>query len=119
MGEGVLVCLGTDSLASVQAEADGIPKLSMQAELREWVSRRPEVRPEVAIEMATVAGARALGLGGRAGELRSDMWADLMATPNSGSLEDVAETLIFHPDPVAATWLAGRPVWSGQLRDQP
>lgn len=119
VGEGVLVCLGTDSLASVQAEADGIPKLSMQAELREWVSRRPEVRPEVAIEMATVAGARALGLGGRAGELRSDMWADLMATPNSGSLEDVAETLIFHPDPVAATWLAGRPVWSGQLRDQP
>lgn len=118
VAEGVCVCLGTDSLASVEPDADGRLQLSMQAELRQWMSRRPEVRPEVAIEMATVAGARALGLGGRVGELRPEVWADLMATPSSGSLENVAETLIFHRDPVAATWLAGRPIWGGELGDQ-
>lgn len=118
VAEGIRVCLGTDSLASIRADAEGLPELSMQAELREWVSRRPEVCPELAIEMATVAGACAIGLAGRAGALKVGAWADLVATPSSGTLEEVAETLIFHRGPVSATWLAGQRMWGGEVLGQ-
>lgn len=107
VAEGVNVCLGTDSLASVRSESESAPELSMQAELREWVSRRPDLRPEQAVEMATLSGARALGLEGNAGELKVGAWADLVATPGVDPLKQVAETLIYHRGAVAATWLAG------------
>jgi cytosine/adenosine deaminase-related metal-dependent hydrolase len=66
---GVNVALGTDSLASC-------PSLSMLEEMRFLVARAPDADPRAVLAMATVAGARALGLADRFGDLREGLAAE-------------------------------------------
>lgn len=65
---GVPVCLGTDSLASS-------PSLSVLDEMRFVVAREPDADPRTLLAMATVEGARALGLADRLGDLRAGLSA--------------------------------------------
>ncbi len=69
---GVNVCLGTDSLVTSSS-------LSVLDEMRELYLHYPEIDPATVIEMATVRGARALGLGNICGKLASGKRADLIA----------------------------------------
>jgi len=55
LAAGVNLALGTDSLASS-------PDLSLWAEMRLLLERYPELDPEAVLAMATIGGARALGL---------------------------------------------------------
>jgi len=66
LASGVAVCLGTDSLASC-------PSLSMLEEMRFLFGREPDADPQTILAMATVAGARALGIAGRVGEVREGL----------------------------------------------
>jgi len=65
---GAGVALGTDSLASC-------PTLSMLDEMRFLLEREPDADPRAVLAMATVGGARALGLADRLGDLRRGLSA--------------------------------------------
>ena len=66
---GVNVALGTDSLASC-------PSLSILDEMRFLFSREPDAQPRTVLAMATVGGARALGIADRVGEVREGLSAE-------------------------------------------
>jgi len=107
LAAGVNVALGTDSLASTRTTRGRRPTLSMLDELREVLSMDSALRPESALQWATVNGARALGLSGKAGELCEEGWADLIAIPYAGPLEQAAHAVVQHQGPVAASLIAG------------
>lgn len=68
---GVNVCIGTDSLASN-------PSLSMLDEIRFLRQHHPNVPSAVLLEMATLCGARALGLADATGSIAVGKSADLV-----------------------------------------
>ena len=95
---GVNVCLGTDSLATVE-EADA--KLDMFEEMRMFRGKYPDVSPEVITSMATVNGAKALGWSGEVGEISTGACADLLAFQYLGPADGVYNGVIEHRGPVA------------------
>jgi len=87
--EGIPVGLGTDSLASA-------PTLDLWDEMRAALAiHGGRLRPAEVLEMATLGGARALGLADQAGSLQVGKRADLVAVPAGGfAPSDPAELLI-------------------------
>jgi len=88
MKHNINLCLGTDSLASVDT-------LSMFDEMKFAAARFPEIPPVDILEMATANGARALGLDGltgtlRPGELGSFPYLDLPAGNVKQLMESIA-----------------------------
>jgi 5-methylthioadenosine/S-adenosylhomocysteine deaminase len=102
---GVNICLGTDSMATVRKHAELV--LDLFAEMRELVSHAPGLAPEQAMRMATVNGARALGCQGKAGALLVGGWADAVAVPFRGGIEEVAEAVVHHVGDVSASLIDG------------
>jgi cytosine/adenosine deaminase-related metal-dependent hydrolase len=74
LAAGVRVALGTDSRASN-------PDLDLLSEMRFLAKQMPELRAEKILEMATIAGADALGLGDETGSLSAGLLADMVALP--------------------------------------
>jgi guanine deaminase len=126
---GVRVALGTDVGAGTS--------LSLPAEATAAYAGQmllgPEGEPLTAAHLlwwATAAGAAALGLDDRVGDLRPGREADLVALrPRRGSTLDVALThapdalsalgtllTLAREDVVEATWVAGSPVWEAPAR---
>jgi 5-methylthioadenosine/S-adenosylhomocysteine deaminase len=110
---GIAVGVATDSPAST-------PSFDLFEELRAAIvaararERRPDaLTAQTALELATLGGARVLGLEGDVGSLAPGKWADLTAVSLVGSpfepVEDpvVAAVLGGSPDRVAATLVAG------------
>lgn len=100
---GVSLSIGTDSPASA-------PSLDMFEEIRTAIvgararARRPDALPaSVALELATLGGARVLGLDDRIGSLAPGKQADLTVISLAGSPVDPVE------DPVIAAVLGGSP----------
>ncbi|MEK6799743.1 MAG: amidohydrolase family protein [Planctomycetota bacterium] len=85
---GVNVCLGTDSLATN-------PSLSILDELRFLRTTRPDVSPDLAMRLATLHGAAALGVADTCGAIEPGKAADLavipMETPYAGSWGSIFE----------------------------
>jgi aminodeoxyfutalosine deaminase len=105
---GVNVCLGTDSLATMRKTGKQKPELDMFAEMRALAAHDKTVSPAEILEMATVHGARALGLAGQAGELSRNAFADLIAIPLNGKISRVHEAVMEHSGSVAASMIDGR-----------
>jgi len=105
---GVNVCLGTDSLASVYRRHGQRIELSMFDEMRSFAERFPRLSPRRILEMATLNGARALGLAGKIGEISRGAYADLIAVPFRGDLRDVPNAILRHTDSVAASMIDGK-----------
>ncbi|MHB8523423.1 MAG: amidohydrolase family protein [Limisphaerales bacterium] len=105
---GVNLCLGTDSLVTV-CKVRGKPlALDFLAEMRSLASREPGVAPETILQMATVNGARALGLAGKIGELSANASADLIAVPAPDRLANAYEAVLHHAGPVTASMIDGQ-----------
>jgi cytosine/adenosine deaminase-related metal-dependent hydrolase len=85
---GVRVVLGTDSRASN-------PDLNLLNEMRFLAKQLPELQAERILEMATKAGADALGLGDETGSLSLGRLADMIVIPCS-STGDPLETVLHH-----------------------
>src|SRR3984957_6653846 len=66
---GINICLGTDSLVSVYRKPKQKVELNMFDEMRSLAKEHPSLSPAEILEMATLNGARALGMGGQVGEL--------------------------------------------------
>jgi 5-methylthioadenosine/S-adenosylhomocysteine deaminase len=100
---GIRVCIATDSPAST-------PSFDMFDEMRAAVAgaRARERRPDAltaadALELATLGGARALGLAGETGSIAPGKQADLTVLSLAGS------PFLPWEDPVTATVLGGSP----------
>lgn len=103
----VNICLGSDSLATVYKTRRQTVKLSMFDEMRAFASAHPKVSPEKILKMATVNGARALGMAGDAGEISKNSLADLISIPFDGKVKDANEAAVNHEGEVAASLIDG------------
>lgn len=104
---GVNVCLGTDSLATVYRTPKTPVDLNLFEEMRRFAELHPGVAPGEILELATVNGARALGLAGRIGEITVGALADAIAIPFTGNVADAAEAVLHHRGPVGASLIDG------------
>jgi len=105
---GINVSLGTDSLASV-CKTRGQPlELNLFEEMRFLQRAYPQLRPETIFQMATVNGAKALGLAGRAGELSPGSFADLIVLPWQGPPRRALEETLAAPTDLRRRMIAGR-----------
>jgi 5-methylthioadenosine/S-adenosylhomocysteine deaminase len=111
---GATVALGTDGAAS-NNDLDMFGEMRSAALLAKSVAGDPTAMPaHAALRMATLDGARALGLGESIGSLLPGKWADLIAV-DLGGLEqqpvyDPASTLVYATgrDRVTDSWVAGQ-----------
>ena len=97
--KGIPVALGTDSAASNRG-------LSMRRELVRAARYWPELSPTDLLEMATLAGGRALN--GPFGALRRGHRADFLTIPAAGSWERTLAGFLDDEVPVREVVLAGR-----------
>lgn len=113
-GRGVRVALGTDGAAS-NNDVDVLGEARTAALLAAGVSSVPGalVAADV-LRMATLDGARTLGLGEATGSLVEGKWADLccvdLRRPASWPVTDVAASVVYSASSqqVTDTWVAGR-----------
>ena len=103
---GVNLCLGTDSLATMIKTGRKLPELDLFAEMQTLARNDRDVAPAEIVRMATVNGARALGLAGKIGELVPNAQADIIAIPASSKAE-LWESVIAHSGPVSASLIDG------------
>jgi cytosine/adenosine deaminase-related metal-dependent hydrolase len=104
---GVNICLGTDSLATMNGEGNRPPELNMLTELRRFSSKHTNVAARDILAMATINGARALRLEHELGSLHPGVRADLIAVPFNGSIKQ-AEAAVFSPEVhVEASFIGG------------
>jgi cytosine/adenosine deaminase-related metal-dependent hydrolase len=104
---GVNICLGTDSLASVTKMRGRPMELNLFTEMQSFAAANPDAPPGMIVSMATVKGARALGLQGTIGELCENALADIIAVPFTGNSADAFEAVVQHPGDVAASMIDG------------
>ena len=105
---GVNVCLGTDSLATVYKTQREKLELNLFEEMRAFAARHPGLSPKKILPMATVNGARALGLTRRIGELSKNALADLIAIPFDGKRADAIAAAIHFSGHVRASMIGGQ-----------
>lgn len=105
---GVNICLGTDSLASIEGRGKTPPTLNMFAELRAFARKNPGTPAGTILQLATLNGARALGLTGKIGQLSKGAFADLMAIPCREKLADVPDAVLHHRGDISASLINGK-----------
>jgi cytosine/adenosine deaminase-related metal-dependent hydrolase len=105
---GVNVCLGTDSLATTRKTGKQKPELNLFEEMRALAAADKTILPVEILRMATVNGARALGLAGEVGEISKNAFADLIAIPSDRKSADLYETVLAHTGNVTAGMIDGR-----------
>jgi cytosine/adenosine deaminase-related metal-dependent hydrolase len=104
---GINVCLGTDSLASVVKTRRETVELNIFEEMRALANRETSLPPKRILQMATVNGARALGMGGRIGEFAPGAFADAIAIPYSGELSGIHDAVMSHKGDVSSSMIDG------------
>ncbi len=111
---GVTVGLGTDGAAS-NNDLDMFEAMRQAALLHKLISRDPRaLSARTALQLATIGGARALGLGDRIGSLEPGKLADLIAVrtdhPRQVPMYDPISHLVYttHGDDVRLTMVNGR-----------
>ncbi|HEV2318925.1 MAG TPA: amidohydrolase family protein, partial [Verrucomicrobiae bacterium] len=104
----VNVCLGTDSLATVAKDGQESLELNLFSEMQTFLRSNPGLKPETVLKMATMNGARALGLAGKIGEISSYAHADLIAVPFAGGISEVYEAILNFQGHVKASMIEGQ-----------
>ena len=105
---GVNICLGTDSLATVLKTGGQKPELDLFAEMRALAANDKTISSAEILRMATVSGAKALGMTGRIGELSKNTFADLIAIPFVGKISEAAEAVVNFSGSVHASMIGGK-----------
>ena len=114
LAAGVNVCLGTDGAAS-NNDLDMLGEMRTAALLAKGVAGRADaVTAEQVLAMATINGARALGLADEIGSVETGKWADLccvdLARPSTWPVYDPVAQLVYAAgrSQVEDVWVAGR-----------
>lgn len=102
------ICLGTDSMATVKAVSQEPLELNMFAEMREFAATHTLVSADRIFQMATLNGARALGLEGLVGELAPGAWADLSALPGQCGMDEIFEFIVNYQAKPSAVMIGGQ-----------
>lgn len=105
---GVNLCLGTDSLATIRTTRRGQPELNLFREMQAFAHQHLAVPDHKIVRMATLNGARALGLAGKLGELKADALADLIALPFTRKRSELHEAIIYFTGDVTASMIGGQ-----------
>jgi aminodeoxyfutalosine deaminase len=105
---GVNLCLGTDSLASTLVPRGTRPQLSLINEIRLFRSKHASFSPQSVFAMATINGAKALGLDSCLGRLLPGYWADLIAIGYDGPASSAVEAILHYEGRVSASMIDGR-----------
>lgn len=105
---GVNVCLGTDSLATVRAEKKEKPRLDLFQEMRLLAANDKTISPEDILQMATINGAKALGMAGQIGEVSENVLADVIAVPFAGKIADIYDAVVHHASTVSVSMIDGQ-----------
>jgi 5-methylthioadenosine/S-adenosylhomocysteine deaminase len=107
LAHGIRVGLGTDSVLSV-----GTPDLLAEARAARGLAA---LDADAALALATLGGARALGLEGEIGSLEPGKWGDCAAIlPQSSAGGPAAQVLESRREDVVATFLGGRAVYRAE-----
>ncbi len=120
---GINVALGTDGCAS-NNDLDMFSEMRTAAQLGKAVAKDATAVPaSAALAMATINGAKAMGLDGEIGSLEIGKFADLCAVDMSGinsmPLYDVVSQLIYstQASQVSHVWSSGEPLlYNGKLQ---
>jgi len=111
---GINVAIGTDGAASNNV-LDVLAEIRLAALLAKSVTADAAAIPaQEALRMATLDGAKALGLGHAVGSIEPGKWADIacvdLNTLHSQPVYDVCSQLVYtaHSDQVTDVWVAGR-----------
>lgn len=104
---GVNVCLGTDSLATTRKTSTHPPRLNLFDEMRLLAAKDKALLPDEILRMATVNGADAIGLAGKAGELSPNTFADLIAIPFTGKIADSGHAVVHLTSTISASMVDG------------
>ena len=105
---GVNICLGTDSLASIETKRNQSPELNLFSELRSFARKNRDTPPGTILHLATLNAAKALGLARQIGELSAGAHADVIAIPCREKLADVYEAVLHHRGNVTASLIGGK-----------
>lgn len=105
---GVNVCLGTDSLASIETKLKEPLELNLFSEMRSFARKHRDTPAGTILQMTTLKSAKALGLAGRLGEISPGAFADLIAIPCREKLADVQEAVLHHRGDVTASLIGGK-----------
>jgi len=100
LAKGIAVGLGTDGPAGSNNDFDMFEEADLAAKLQKFVRNDPQVLPATqAFEMATMGGARVLGLEKEIGSLETGKRADMISVdldaPNAVPLYDVYSQLVY------------------------
>ena len=113
LDKGMIVGIGTDGAAS-NNDLDMLDEMRTAALLAKVVSNNPQSLPaHQALEMATLGGARALGLAEVTGSLEVNKWADMTAIdlshPSCQPLYDPISQVVYAASrqQVSDVWVAG------------
>jgi len=105
---GVNICLGTDSLATVRKTGRQDPELNLFEEMRVLAANDSALSPKEILCLATVNGARALGLTGQIGEITKNALADFIAIPAKAKSRNAYEAVLGHTGKVSASMIDGQ-----------
>jgi cytosine/adenosine deaminase-related metal-dependent hydrolase len=105
---GVNLCLGTDSLSTVRKVKRQKLELNLFEEMRRLAAADNTVSPEEILRMATINGAKAMGMAGQIGELSPNAFADLITIPFTGKIADICEAVLHHASTVSASMIDGQ-----------
>jgi len=115
LAAGVNVGLGPDGPAGSNNDFNLFEEIDLAAKLQKLITRNPEALPaRAALDMATINGARVLGLEAKIGSLEPGKQADLISVrldgPNAVPLYDVESQLAYalKASDVADVMVAGR-----------
>jgi len=118
---GVTVGLGTDGVAGSNNDLDMWEAMDFAGKLAKVTALDPTVLPaRDLLRMATIEGARALGLEKKIGSLEAGKAADLVAVdlnaPRSRPIYDVASALVYSvkEGDVSLTVVDGKVLWDGR-----
>lgn len=121
---GLRVGVGTDGVSSVPSHDYFEELRAVVAAARARTERADALSPAEALELATIGGARALGLDAETGSLRPGKRADLAVVSLSGSSylpwEDPAAAVVYGGSPgrIVATVVDGQYRYRQQTRDE-
>jgi cytosine/adenosine deaminase-related metal-dependent hydrolase len=105
---GVNICLGTDSLATTRKTGRQKLELNLFEEMRSLAAHDKSISSEEIVQMATLKGAKALGLARTAGELKKNARADLIVISGKAKKSALYDAVLEFPGAVLANMIDGR-----------
>jgi cytosine/adenosine deaminase-related metal-dependent hydrolase len=79
----------------------------MFVEMQLFAQKNPNAPADEILRMATMNGARALGLAQSVGELSRRSHADIIALPYDGKMADIYDGIVHHSGEVSASMIEG------------